>query len=543
MLSKLTFRSLILSLVLVAFATTGKVWAQPVVEQVIIDPLNRVSIYFSILPEKYSLDYSIVNKKMSISIVDARVLDSAKHVVGKGVIQDIYINQKENDLEVLCLVKDKRGFTTLRQEFSKSIILEIFRWDKLDQDETKYREGLFALNDHIYPTALKDLTKASEDGNIDAKAVLGLYYFKTDSLKQAAEYLTAAALEETSIPDTYAALTQILDYYGLRPASDKCMAKFGELTQQLSFERQAFTIMEKDHDEIQIIIQQFADKFDVDNAKKDFAVIDTAAKVEAVQDTTKAEISDFSAEDYYKTFLPELSFSFVVYTIIVAAIMFAFFYFSYKNWKKNKIAAKKKNSKRRKPPETKPAANIPAKQKVQAPPKQKVQAPAKQAVSAYAKQVEEQLKKEDKTLVKPDAKKSAPTVEAKPAKAKNDTGIENFEEKLQMIADQLLRARGDASQETSEETGKSSKLGSINARVDLAMHLQEQQKKARDKNIDLLKSTDIPDDQKKLMEVAKNMGLEVGSLETSKNISKVENDENMKKMLVDKFGKGSEGSE
>jgi hypothetical protein len=45
------------------------------------------------------------------------------------------------------------------------------------------------------------------------------------------------------------------------------------------------------------------------------------------------------------------------------------------------------------------------------------------------------------------------------------------------------------------------------------------------------------------MEIAKNMGLEVGSVETTKNISNLEKDEDVKKRLSAKFGSDKKTNE
>jgi hypothetical protein len=496
----------------------GNAQAQPTIEQVHVYPLNRVSLCFNVLPERYSLELSEDKKKITLSIEDARVLDSVKHVKGEGIIEDVYVNQKENNLEVLFLVKEKRGYTTIRQDFSKAIMLEVFRWDKLEQADDNYRLGLLALNDHIYKTALEKLNQASEEGHANAKAALGLHYFSKDSISLAADNLVKAALDGTNIPDVYAALIQLLDYYGLRSASDKCMEKYGELTGLGSFDRQPFSILEKDHEAINNLLVQFSSKFKTDS-KVTEAKLDTTVAEPIAGDTSKA-VQEIDAESYFESFLPEFTFSFVIYVVIVAAILFAFVYFSYKNWKKNQLEQKKKASKRR------VSANAVKKES----PTAKVSASAKQVAKAYGQEKTPKPKPE----VKPEPKKETPK--------KTETGIENFEEKLAMIADQLQRARQESKGETifEKESNKAQSKGSVNAGADLAMHLQEQKKIAKARNIDLLKNTEIPEDQKKLIEIARKMGLEIGSLETQKNIKDVASDEETKKRLSEKFGSSEE---
>jgi hypothetical protein len=120
MLLKKTIKITFLFLFLIAFASIGKAIAQPVVQEVRIDPLNRAALYFSIIPEKYSLELSEDKLKITLAIDDARVIDSVKHRAGKGIIHDVYVNQKENNLEVLFLVK---GYTRLHN--SQTRLLQI----------------------------------------------------------------------------------------------------------------------------------------------------------------------------------------------------------------------------------------------------------------------------------------------------------------------------------------------------------------------------------------------------------------------------------
>ena len=92
-------------------------------------------------------------------------------------------------------------------------------------------------------------------------------------------------------------------------------------------------------------------------------------------------------------------------------------------------------------------------------------------------------------------------------------------------------------------TGKSAKsykqninIPNVNAKLQLAMHLADEQKKIKAQNLENLKNSTIPSDKKKLSEVSRKLGIEKGGLETKAAMEKILKDKNKLKKLTDKFG-------
>jgi cytoskeletal protein RodZ len=78
--------------------------------------------------------------------------------------------------------------------------------------------------------------------------------------------------------------------------------------------------------------------------------------------------------------------------------------------------------------------------------------------------------------------------------------------------------------------------GNMNAKLQLSIHLAEEQRKIKSQNIENLKNTTIPTDKKKLSEISKKLGIEKGVLETKAAMEKILKDKDKMKKLNDKFG-------
>ncbi len=77
--------------------------------------------------------------------------------------------------------------------------------------------------------------------------------------------------------------------------------------------------------------------------------------------------------------------------------------------------------------------------------------------------------------------------------------------------------------------------GAKSPKVELALHLQQEQQKLKNKAISELNRQSIPSDQSKLNETAKKLGIEKASLNTKKMLDSIEDDKNHLNQLANKF--------
>ena len=235
----------------------------------------------------------------------------------------------------------------------------------------------------------------------------------------------------------------------------------------------------------------------------------------------KKESNDNMIVRVLKSFLPKGYENLFMYGAVFILIIIILIVFAYFRWRKQQLINTKRVSKNKFQKEFNSA--------------QGSKAPASYAAKTYKKAGD---------LGKPAAEANSKAQE-KPIRTvlpKITPGTISLEAQIDKIADKIEEANKTLSKQNSvhdvddDLNRKIKEIQSpISAKIELALHLQEEQSKIKLKNIELLNTGELPSDKKEIDEFAKKLGLEKGSIEIKSFIAKTEKNKNNLEMLEEKF--------
>ncbi|NLO18867.1 MAG: hypothetical protein GX121_03150 [Ignavibacteria bacterium] len=481
--------------------------AQPTLYKIEINPLNRVLLYFDKLPADYISKLSLDKKKITISVSNCKIIDSAKRVKGTGIIQDIYANLNKNQAEINIFLKDKRGYTAVPLPYSQALMIECFQWDNLTNGEDVYREALLAIEDKIYIGLQDSLLKAASLGESNSLTFLSFYLLQKGYLKSSQKALTLASEGGSKIPDLYAALSQTYKLLGDEKKTNHLNTLFYDATGLLSFNEIAIPddlskVNIADDSLFQIINNLNIANLGQSQSDSLSLFLRDSAKVEIDTSAALSKAEEGSSSSWVSDFL--------LYFIILFFLMVIFVISSYLKWRKQQLQKKKKQ-------ETK--------------------------TTQFAQDFEKaKNRKSQGALVdKIITEDSSPSQEKVSEKSKETQGI-NLEDKLEKIAQKLVESKkqsllaSDAKQEIETiSTIKESEKERVPPKVELALHLLKEQQRLKQQSIASLKEESLAESREKLIEVAKKLKLEKNSVETQQKLEELKKNQQSFSKLKDKF--------
>lgn len=463
---------------------------------------NRVILYFSSKPNSYKSELSEDKRKVILKIAKCTPNEDARKAYGKGYIQDVYVLQTNSDTEVNIILKDKLGYTANILPYSKALIVEVFRWSDLKASDDHYRSGLLALESGLEDIAIKNFVAALSLGNYQASAYLGLIYLQKGQIGKASEYLRIAAIRNANIDDIYAGISQILK---MQNNFDKAI-KFADIFKMRSgLDHYLDLPIESANDTTNYTNEQLAqgDYFDDILAleiKSDTSSADTLNKQfaklfeEATTDDNSKSLKETELIPSWITVLIAGIFAFVLILVIIIAIL----YYKWRKKQKEKVAANKTESKF----DSYLQENYHSGSTI-----------SSRAVSAYKQQ-------EDAAI----SQNISETTE------KSNESVTELKNKLFDTLDKLSEK---------QENDKESKIEFENTpkspKIELALHLQKEQQKLKQRNIEAMTKTKLPTDVKKMTEFAKKLGIEKGSIEVKKALDDILSNKEYMAKLSEKF--------
>lgn len=480
--------------------------SQQLLKQISIDDNNRVFLFFRNYPIDYKSSLSDDKTKVILTLRNCTVSDTARMKQGRGKINDVYAQLKNNILTVFVSYNEQVGYTAVPLPFSRSVLIEVFRWDKLTAAEDHLRTGLLALEDGVLQVARNELFAASLQQDALSTFYLGLIFLQEGKINSALHYLRFAELNGVDIPDLYAAISQI---YALKNQSDSSN-KYASLFQAktgLNYtpKIQITNIIENDT----IFLEQVSHlvlnpKLQLDTAKTRTDTRELARKFQAVlTDTTKKE-DEIPA--IYKQIL-----SYVGGVILGLILLVIYLYL---RWRQKQMQAKTKSSQEK---------FVKKESKTKQPPKTSQLAAKLMAARAYSKP-----KESEKSLPKEPNQNKEETIK--------------FEEKQKAIENIIQEIRS-SQQESNDSISlpnpaseKPQPKKPVSAKFEMAINLIEEQRKIKQRNIDELGKT-IEIEMSRLNEIARSLGIEKGSLETRNAIENIEKDPEKLKSFLEKFKK------
>lgn len=563
---------------------TTTVFAQNTIINVKIDPLNRATFYFQQAPGDYQASLSDDKKKIQISIPNATVADSARRTYGKGVVEDVYIKTVEGGLLASVILNDKRGYTAAVLPYSRSLIIDAVRWDKVEPDEDQFRTGLLALENNIDTVAEEYFTQAANAGNANSQAFLGLTHLKRGEKLKAAKNLIASIRNSTNIPDAFAALAQIAYEEGFKSESEFLAARFSEKTSLSKYEEIPIPQTPIDTTNPDTLKKYFAAQFAKDPETWGGKAKEVFPKEEKSSPAIDSVAAQYTTKDLLWSFIPADFGTILTYSILIGLVIILFVISRYLKWRKKQME-KLKEEKPDKAPFSptsslsKEVADsfIPSPAPIQGPPPKR-KAPQNAAAKKYSEQSEIDAGKNHEIKNEPvspeDAAEKTATdeknkfIEAETKEAKSEskeneaprepeekvkssekiipdrkTETIDKEKKAKTIDNILLNIRERKIRDAPEKNASDNdnrRDAPINAKLELALHLQREQQKLKNRSLDELERDKTQFDLDKLTEVAKRLGVEKGALETRKKVEELQSNKESLSKLSSKFKKNSD---
>jgi hypothetical protein len=479
---------------------------------------SRAHLYFSQEPTAFTTSLSPDKKKITILLKNTSVAESAKNTHGTGAIEDIYIQQKNKDLEVNILLKDKRGYTAAALPFSKSIAIEVFDWNTVKGVEDDYRSGLLAL-ETSRATAQKFFLKAAAAGHADAAAHAGIIFLKEGNTAEAQSFLLKATNGNTTIADAYAALAQIHAANGEAGESAKMLAIFSQRTGTAQ-------VQGSSQEPSSLAADAFIDSLSVST---DSAAAQTFASDSAATAQSDPEPIIFKNETKPTSWTTK----FLLSALVIAGGIIGIVGWLYLRWRKQfKHPAPQTNVAQNPADLLKDLQNLPQK----TPTGENFAGVFSHAAKAY-QQADSDVGNSFKSDG-PEVKPFKNDEDSKPVESDKDFFLRDQQEMKQSWLE-LLNEKPEAvpheEQEVfktqADETAEYSSPGNVEFAKNIQRE-QQKQKSAAFKNVD---PSEIDKDPVKIQQQAKKLGLEQASLETKKKLAELETDEERLAELRKKF--------
>ena len=485
-----------------------------VLNKVVVEPLNRTTFYFSDLTE-FSSQLSDDKQKITLVFNNSSAGPNQRETTSSGVIQDVLVTQKDNNLEANIILKDSRGYSAIHLPYSRAILVEVFKWDKLSKEDDQMRQALFAWEEKMWSLSdsLLNLSIQAE-APANSKAFLGLSKMMQGYPSKAVKNLIESKNNKTNIPDVYAALSQIYALKGLKVKSKEYSDKFIELTGLKSFPELPIN---EDIDNITIPNDLVSNDESNDSTKSD---------------STKVikEISNKSNKEDLDLFTIENAIIFVLIAGIGFFLLIILLLFN--KWKKSKIAQTKLTETRFK--EEVAAAREKAERKAKVMKKER----GEKTEEEIASEPKAPPRKEDllsKTYGEIKQKKQKPVDNIEQDQNKDDLVkfLENYIPVKRQEEENSLKKASERAEQMEFDSQETKSYSS--PEVDLAMKLAEKMNIQKQKQILNLSEKEIQDNEEEIEKIAKELGLEKSSLETKSLIEKLSSDKDMISKLSQKF--------
>ncbi len=528
-LRKVTFIG-ILPLMLVILS--GSLTALNDVKRVDIQKPGRIIFYCSDTPQEFSTKLSEDKKKITIILKNAAITDTLRDIPGKHQVSSIRIEPEKNNLQIRIYLNSKKGYTAIPLHYSRALQVEVFNWDNLSPAEDSYRSGLLALEDGLTDPASKYLKKAARAGHGNAAAVLGVNELRNGKLNSALDHLYIAAKDKTDIYDAYGALSQIFEEYGFLDKAGFFAEAFKVKTGLNYINRQQIpeppTELDKLESESLVKILDDPAMNDSTLLMKPGEVKDTTGKKDGRFSNIFGEQADTAAaEDEYdenkpSSYVPSWFTDILLYAVIFIVLIAVIIGGAYYRWRKAKLKKTTDTFTDELSKSMKQESGQPQKQPEQ----------TSKDTGSKGQLIDKSTDSEEKKQEKPPQKETDSEKHRQISKGKTDQ--DKLLEILSRVKEFKETDQG-KEQEQNPQQEQSSKAEQINPKLELAMHLKNEQQKIKSGEIESPDETELTSDMNKLSEAAQKLGIIKEKVESNKNLEKPGTDKSTISKLRKKF--------
>lgn len=475
-------------------ASGADLFSKDILNRIVINPLNRASLLFDNMPKSFQSKLSDDKKTISIEFPSINVVDSCRQLIGQGIINSIQVQTYPTKTLVTIMLKDKRGYNAVLLPYSKSVMIEVFNWNDLTPAEDKYRTALLAYEDGIYQESLNELVESIKSGNTNALAFAGFISLKLGQIYSAKNFLKLAISKNTDIYDAHAALYHAYMISDSIAEAESHLNTFKNITGVASIGTFEIDLSIP----LDTVLFEFSESVVAGIDLSVITPLDSTSFSEANAYTT-APLGDLTSEMSDTPFLTKYFLETLVFIAFAILVMLMFFYFRWRT-AQQEIISRQKGAR----------------------------------FSDDLKEAKVNLKPKQVTDIYAESEKFANPVTLPVVSAEEEA-------KQVMVKDieQILKESDQTSEIKSQSKVSLKPIRKIekssNPKVELAMHLIEEQRKIKTSQIDNLKIEDLPDESGKLNDIAKKFGIEKGGLETKQAIERLLKDEKYFERISKKF--------
>lgn len=134
---------------------------------------------------------------------------------------EIYLQLKNNNLEVIFDNKVKSGLTLLPSIYSNALIVDLFSWEDLNANEEIFRNALIAYESKLVNYSYELLNSISNSEFTEYYELKALIDLQKENIVEAFKNILLAEKSGSKIPDTYLMLHQLLKYRNDLELADK----------------------------------------------------------------------------------------------------------------------------------------------------------------------------------------------------------------------------------------------------------------------------------------------------------------------------------
>ncbi|MGE5479727.1 MAG: hypothetical protein ACM3U1_04775 [Chloroflexota bacterium] len=477
---------------------------------------SRAYFYFNQQIPKHSTKLTEDKKNVKLTFLAGQIADSARSKRGDGVISNVYAQLLKKRIECDVILKAPMGYSTLSLPWSRAVVLDVFEWNKLSESDDAYRTALLALEEDLPEAAKPDLLKAASGGSAEAAFVLATLALMEGKANSALEALKYAERGGVSFPDLAAAKAQAYQLLGQPDSASRYSGLFISMSRGLPFLPIATAPLSERPGEISIPTNAWAAisaPADSATAKKP----DTSAATQfpgLFADTAAPAVERYEAPSLFDRFPLWLQ-----ATLALSLTTFLLILWRYFKWRNAQLAIKIAENKK--------LNDIRIKEE-----RAGAAEGNRKAVEAY--------KNKGKIIDKAIKEEAGLKKTAASAGAIERSELENL---IRLYGGGAgLAGGGTAPKKQVDDAPQKAGAGMpsatperINPKTELAQRLALEQQKLKNRKLTELAKSDLPGDENKRRNMAKEMGLELSSVEIKNALDKISDDKDRLAKLAQKF--------
>lgn len=496
------------------------------IEKVEINPLNRTMIYLTSKPDGYNAELSPSKEKITLRLDNTKTKNNINISGSTGIIKNVKVTSFINFTEVLIELSDKRGFTMNYLPYSKSIMLEVFDWNKLNKEEDFYRLGLLSYNDGLLNEAESYFKKSASKDIPNAYFFLGMINLTKGRNVEAGDYFLLAEKFNCNISDNFAGLSEAFRLMQDSKRSNIYKAKFQKQSGISDIETIFYPETEYSNDITENYEPSFlsSNQYLTESASiNDSSNQITLLSIDTNKNSAKPEIIEIPIssikKDQNAKLLPEWLSNGMIYIFLILVLFTVMIMSLYKKWRKDQLIQQNtiNNQKFKENLEQarKNAAN------------------SKQMANIYQKYEIKSKDEQNNNEDNQDNKKN---------RINKDNNSERINE-IEILAKSIISEKiknpppPEDSKSTFNKKNENSALQKkLNPNLELALHLQNQNLQQKQKKLNEIQFDSVPElESENLSVFAKKTGIDTGSLKAKKTINHLLNDHEAKNNLSKKF--------